>query len=68
MNESDQNTGADTYTTVGNFNEFNLFAGNTVSNLMMIVPPLWGMVEVLKQRFEKRFIFCHFLLLRKLFN
>ncbi|KAK9505327.1 hypothetical protein O3M35_009410 [Rhynocoris fuscipes] len=36
---------------------------NTISNLMMILPPLWGMVEVIKQGFQRRFIYCHFLLL-----
>ncbi|XP_039276393.1 alkaline ceramidase 3 [Nilaparvata lugens] len=36
---------------------------NTISNLMMILPPIWGMVEVINQGFELRFIFCHFLLL-----
>lgn len=36
---------------------------NTISNLMMIIPPLWGMFEVIKQGFERRFVYCHFLVL-----
>ncbi|XP_075210938.1 alkaline ceramidase [Lycorma delicatula] len=36
---------------------------NTLSNLMMIIPPIWGMIEVINQKFEKKFIFCHFLVL-----
>ncbi|BES92644.1 aHypothetical proteinC [Nesidiocoris tenuis] len=36
---------------------------NTVSNLMMILPPIWGMIEVLNQKFERKFIYCYFLLL-----
>lgn len=34
---------------------------------MMILPPLWGMLEVIKQKFQKRFIYCHFLLLSEYF-
>ncbi|XP_054269156.1 alkaline ceramidase 3-like [Macrosteles quadrilineatus] len=34
---------------------------NTISNLMIILPPLWGIVEVFNQGFEKRFIICNFL-------
>uniref|UniRef100_A0A1B6DAA4 Alkaline ceramidase n=1 Tax=Clastoptera arizonana TaxID=38151 RepID=A0A1B6DAA4_9HEMI len=36
---------------------------NTVSNLMMILPSLWGMFEVLRKGFDRRFVFCNFLLL-----
>uniref|UniRef100_A0A0A9YI20 Alkaline ceramidase n=1 Tax=Lygus hesperus TaxID=30085 RepID=A0A0A9YI20_LYGHE len=36
---------------------------NTVSNLMMILPPIWGMIEVIQQKFEKKFIYCYFLIL-----
>ncbi|XP_014239336.1 alkaline ceramidase 3 [Cimex lectularius] len=46
--------------------EFSYFIAemtNTLSNLMMIVPPIWGMVEVLRQGFERKFIYCHILLL-----
>ncbi|KAL1115631.1 hypothetical protein AAG570_005921 [Ranatra chinensis] len=35
---------------------------NTISNLMMILPTIWGMAEVYKQGFEKRFVFCYFLI------
>uniref|UniRef100_A0A1B6JD68 Alkaline ceramidase n=1 Tax=Homalodisca liturata TaxID=320908 RepID=A0A1B6JD68_9HEMI len=34
---------------------------NTISNLMIILPPLWGIFEVYNQGFDKRFIFCNFL-------
>jgi len=36
---------------------------NTISNLMIILPPLWGIVEVFNQGFEKRFIFCNLLVM-----
>jgi len=36
---------------------------NTVSNLMMIIPPIWGMFEVVRQGIDKNFIFCQLLLL-----
>ncbi|XP_050532771.1 alkaline ceramidase 3 isoform X2 [Daktulosphaira vitifoliae] len=33
--------------------------GNTLSNLMMIIPPLWGIWDMKKQKFARRFLFCY---------
>lgn len=35
------------------------FIGNTISNLMMIIPPLWGIWDMKKQKFAQRFFFCY---------
>ncbi|XP_050428649.1 alkaline ceramidase 3 [Adelges cooleyi] len=32
---------------------------NTLSNLMMIIPPLWGIYDMRKQKFALRFLFCY---------
>ncbi|XP_060863437.1 alkaline ceramidase 3 isoform X1 [Metopolophium dirhodum] len=32
---------------------------NTISNLMMIIPPLWGIWDMKKQKFAQRFFFCY---------
>nr|UVW99777.1 alkaline ceramidase [Nephotettix cincticeps] len=34
---------------------------NTISNLMIILPPVWGIIEVFNQGFEKRFILSNLL-------
>ncbi|XP_043215699.1 alkaline ceramidase 3-like [Amphibalanus amphitrite] len=36
---------------------------NTISNLAMILPPIYGIYEVLRQKFELRFAICFVLLL-----
>ena len=38
-------------------------SGNTISNLAMILPPIYGIYEVVRQKFELRFAVCFVLLL-----
>ena len=40
-----------------------LFAGNTLSNLSMIIPPLYGIYETYRHQFEVRFTVCFVLLI-----
>jgi hypothetical protein len=39
--------------------------GNTISNLGMIVPPLFGIYEILKLGLEKKFILTYLFLIGK---
>jgi dihydroceramidase len=34
----------------------NIYVGNTISNLGMIIPPLFGMYEVIRNGLERKFI------------
>nr|XP_018907790.1 PREDICTED: alkaline ceramidase 3 [Bemisia tabaci] len=46
--------------------EFSIYVAemsNTISNLMMILPPLWGIKEIIKYKLDKIFILCQILLL-----
>ena len=36
---------------------------NTITNLAMIIPPIYGIWDVRKQKFEKRFYICYSMLL-----
>lgn len=36
---------------------------NTITNISMVIPPLYGIYECKRQGFERRFMFCHFMLL-----
>lgn len=38
---------------------FSFVTGNTVSNLMMILPPLWGIWDMKRQQFAQRFFYCY---------
>lgn len=35
---------------------FSLFSGNTVSNLIMILPPIYGALQTLKNGLEVRYV------------